>query len=235
MLRADLVFKGELLEKNEELSVEGIPYTFITYKVDQVIAGNYAEPTITLKYVGGTFANGNRLSATNTPDVIIGEQAILLVQKNSDTGCDLVECEHGRFLLDSGKIIAGNQSAIVVDDKGGVDYISHSAQLMGMHAASLEKSNLPQFVSHLKSLDKSTESLRKQTRVTVQNLDKNTPFKAYNVLTQSLKAPAVPKPGITQQQSFEAKGNSHDQWELEQLRKNGGNPVLSESYSGDKE
>ncbi|MGI9282483.1 MAG: hypothetical protein ACR2PX_23050 [Endozoicomonas sp.] len=158
----------------------------------------------------------------------------MLVQKNSDTGCDLVECEHGRFLLNSGKIIAGNQSAIVVDDKGGVDYISQSTQLKGMHAASLKKTNIPQFVSHLKSLDEASKSLRKKPRATVNNIDKNTPFKAYSVLTQSLKAPSVPQL-INTQQSFDAQGSSHDQWEREQLRNNGGNPVLTDSFKSEEE
>lgn len=229
--RADLIFKGELIEKSEGLSNEGIPYTFVTYQVDQVIAGKYPDQTITLKFVGGTFANGNRLSATNTPEVSVGEQSILMVQKSNDTGCDFVDCEHGRFILQGGKIIAANQSALVVDAKGGVDFISYSAQLKGSHKASLEKSNIPQFISHLKSLDQASNVLRKTPRLSVGNIDKHAPFAGYAALTRAMGAPKPPK---AKQPSRTLSKNQHDQWELEQLRKNGGNPVLPESYPGKK-
>ncbi|MCW8880464.1 MAG: hypothetical protein OQJ89_14970 [Kangiellaceae bacterium] len=229
--RSDLIFKGELIEKSEGLSMEGIPYTFVTYKLDQIIAGKYPDQTITLKYVGGTFANGNRLSATNTPEVSVGEQSILMVQKSNDTGCDFVDCEHGRFVLQGGKIIAANQSAIVVDAKGGVDFISYSAQLKGTHKASIEKSNIPQFISHLQALDQSSNALRKTARISVGNIDKHAPFAGYAALTRAMAAPKPPK-AKTQTRNLNA--NQHDQWELEQLRKNGGNPVLSESFPGEK-
>ena len=231
--RSDLIFKGELVEQSEGLSIEGIPYTFVTYKVDQVIAGKYPDQTITLKYVGGTFSNGNRLSATNTPEVAVGEESILMVQKSNDTGCDFVDCEHGRFVLQGGKIIAANQSALVVDAKGEVDFISYSAQLKGTHKASLEKSNIPQFIAHLKSLNQSSNALRKTARVSVGNIDKHAPFEAYSALTRAMAAPKPPKVKA-QSKARSLTANQHDQWELEQLRRNGGNPVLSESFPGKK-
>ena len=55
---ANFIFKGKLVDISNGLSVEEIPYTFVTYNVDEVIAGNYEESTITLKFVGGEFPNG---------------------------------------------------------------------------------------------------------------------------------------------------------------------------------
>lgn len=79
--RADFIFKGTLVDISEGLSVEGIPYTFATYDITQVISGNYAGNSITVKFVGGKFANGNLLTATNTPKVTLAEEAILMVQQ----------------------------------------------------------------------------------------------------------------------------------------------------------
>ena len=97
--RADLVFRGQVIEKYERLSIEQIPYTFVTYKVSEVIGGKYNNDTITVKFVGGQFANGNRLTASNSPVIELGEEAVMMIQQSKDSGCDFVDCEKGRFVL----------------------------------------------------------------------------------------------------------------------------------------
>lgn len=191
VLHSDLIFQGELLRKHEELSIEGIPYTFVTYKVDQIISGDYQEQSITLKYVGGHFLNGNLLSASNTPEVTVGEQAILLVQKSRNTGCDLVECEHGRFLLEDGRIISGNQSSIVIDDEGSIGYASYAAQRADRNSDNIRHISIPQFIAQLKYLDDALQDLRKIPKAKVSNIGKHVPFKASAGLTKSLKGPAA--------------------------------------------
>ncbi|TQV89434.1 hypothetical protein [Aliikangiella coralliicola] len=230
---SDLIFRGKLIEISEGLSIEEIPYTFVTYDVKEVIAGKYSNDTITLKFVGGEFPNGNRLTATNTPEVKLGENVILMVQQSQNTGCDFVECEHGRFVLEDGKVIAANESAIVVDDKGGIDYISFAARISGKHKLSLAKSNIPRFISHLKSLDKKSLHQRKSSKVSVTSADKYLPFKAYPALTRAKSAPQVPKKSV-KKKIPQQEGTAHDQWEVEQLRQNGGNPILSKSYPKDQ-
>ncbi|WP_444996067.1 hypothetical protein [Aliikangiella sp. IMCC44359] len=229
VVRSDLIFRGKLTEISEGLSVEEIPYTFVTYQVDEVVTGQYSEKTITLKFVGGEFPNGNRLSASNSPDVQLGEEAILMVQQSKDTGCDFVDCQHGRFVLEDGEIIAANESAIVVDGKGGIDYISFAARKSGTHKASLAKSNIPHFISHLKSLDKVSLMQRKSAKIAVSNTDKTLPFKAYSALTQAKSVPKIPKSAVSNKPR-KSESNPHDQWEEEELRLNGGNPILSKSY-----
>lgn len=232
VLRSDLIFRGKLISINQGQSIEEIPYTFVTYKIGEIIAGTYNKSTITLKFVGGEFPNGNRLTATNTPQVKLGEESILLVQQTRNTGCDFVECEHGRFVLDQGKVIAANESAITLDSKGGIDYISLAARKKGQYKSSLDKSNLTGFIAHLKKLDQSTLTLRKSNRTMVKDTDKLEPFNAYPALTQAMKAPKVPKNKLQSKNNpRQLKGNPHDQWELKQLRSNGGNPVLKTSYS----
>ena len=226
---SDLIFRGKLTEISEGLSIEDVPYTFVTYDVKEVIAGQYSDDTITLKFVGGTFPNGNRLSASNTPDVQLGEESILMVQQSRDTGCDFVNCEHGRFVVKNGEVIAANESAIVVDDNGGIDYISYAERKSGKHKHSLAKPNVSRFISHLKNLDKTSSAQKKGIRVSVSNTDKHIPFKAYSALTQAKNGPQVPKSAAKNTPRKLVEGSPHDQWEVEQLKRNGGNPVLKQS------
>lgn len=218
---ADLVFRGTLTEISEALSIEEIPYTFVTYKIKEIISGEYSENTITLKFVGGEFPNGNRLSASNSPDVQLGEESILFVQQNLDSGCDFVRCEQGRFLLKEGKIITASESAIVVDEKGGIDYISVKSQKNGSHKSSLEKQNIPNFITKLKSIDSKFSS----KNIVFRNTDKNMPFNAYAALTNAGKAPASLEPKKVKKSS--SKGSLHDQWEVQQVKENRGNPILN--------
>lgn len=235
VIRSDLIFRGELTKISYGYSIEEIPYTFITYDIKEVIVGEYSNHSITLKFVGGEFPNGNRLTATNTPEVQLGEDAILMVQQSRNTGCDIVECEHGRFVLEKGSIIAANESALIVDNKGGIDYISLPARKSGQYNSSLTKSNIPDFISSLKALDKKSLSLRKSARSMVIDTDKHSPFKAYPALTRAQKGPPVPGNALQNKTNpRQLKGSQQDRWEVEELRKNGGNPVLKKSYSKDQ-
>ncbi|KGJ93825.1 hypothetical protein [Colwellia psychrerythraea] len=225
--QAELVFKGTLIEISNGISIENIPYTFITYNVDDVISGAYQDSTITLKFVGGEYANGNRLTASNSPNIQLGEESVLFVQQGLDIGCDFVQCENGRFLLTDGKVIAANEQAIVVDDNNRIDYISYAAQRDGRHKASLKKQNIPNFISHLKGLGKKSLSQNK----IFKNTDKLLPFKGYASLTQAGQAPETPKNILSNKSNKGtakiATGSPHDQWEVEQLKQNGGDPILN--------
>ncbi|ACJ30012.1 Conserved hypothetical protein [Shewanella piezotolerans WP3] len=230
--RADFIFKGSLVDISEGLSIEEIPYTFVTYNISEVISGNYAGNSITLKFVGGEFPNGNILTATNTPEVTLGEEAILMVQQSQNTGCDFVECEHGRFVIQQGKVIAANESAIIIDDNGGVDYISAAAQLSGEHKSSLAKSNVTKFTNHLKSLVGTKAFTVNSVQLSVTDTDRKASFNAYPALTRASAAPNVPQSATKQQNGFTATSqtaSAHDQWEMEQLEQNNGNPVLNSS------
>ncbi|MEZ9819441.1 hypothetical protein AB4238_02285 [Shewanella sp. 10N.286.45.A1] len=230
--RADFIFKGSLIDISEGLSVEDIPYTFVTYDISEVISGNYAGNSITLKFVGGEFPNGNILTATNTPEVTLGEEAILMVQQSQNTGCDLVECEHGRFVIQQGKVIAANESAVIIDDNGGVDYISAKAQQNGEYKSSLAKSNVAKFSNHLKGLVSIKPFTVNSVQLSVTDTDRKASFNAYPALTRASAAPAVPQSATTQKNAFTATSqtptaSAQDQWEVEQLEKNAGNPVLN--------
>ena len=208
--RSDLIFRGKLTEISEALSIEGIPYTFVTYQVKEVIAGQYSLGSITLKFVGGEFPNGNRLSATNSPQVVLGEESILMAQQRQNTGCDFVDCEHGRFLLDGEQVIAANESAVVVDDKGSVEYISSAARNKALDSNVKAKSTIPRFIAHIKSIDQAASAQRKVARVGFSNTDKRAPFEAYPALTRAKAGPSIPKP-ISITPSLAPTNNDHNQ------------------------
>lgn len=227
--RADLVFHGTLKEISSEMSIEQIPYTFVTYDVHEVIAGHYSDDTLTLKYVGGDFPDGRSLIASNAPEVNLGEQSILMVQKNQDTGCDFVDCEDGRFVIEDGHIVAANQSAVVINDKGSVEYISYPARKSGEYKGLLDAMSVDKFISHLKTLD--AKPTGKGQRTTVTNIYRYVPFHAIKGLTNAGSPPPEESKPVTKG-APDTQGSSYDQWEEEQLRQNGGNPVLSQTYSG---
>lgn len=231
--RADLVFHGTLKEISNEMSIEQIPYTFVTYEVHEVIAGQYSDSTLTLKYVGGDFPDGRSLRASNAPEVKPGEQSILMVQKSQDTGCDFVDCEDGRFVIEDGQILAANKSAVVINDHGGVEYISSPARKSGEYKGLLDAMNVDKFIKHLKKLDAKSLNQGKGQRTTVTNTYRYEPFHAMKGLTQAGSAPPVPE-AFTKSAS-DSQGSPYDQWEEEQLKQSGGNPVLSQIYPGDSQ
>ncbi len=231
--RSEFIFRGELIDISERLSIEKIPYTFVTYRVAEVISGRYANNTITLKFVGGEFENGNRLSASNSPAVKVGEDAVLMVQQSVDTGCDFVDCEKGRFVLENGKVIAANESAVAVNEKGELAFTSLSERnAEGKKAKTnsrLAKSTIAGFIAHIKQLDKATALQKHHTPVETQDIDSHMPFQAYSVLTQAHKAPEVPRNELIFKKAKQLTGSQFDQWEAEQLRLNGGDPLLNHS------
>lgn len=229
---SELIFRGTSTEITEGLSVEGIPYTFVTYDIEEVISGQYFESTITLKFVGGTFANGNTLSASNSPQIKLGEQSILLVQQSTDTGCDFVQCELGRFLLEQGSVIAANGQAVIVDEHGSVDYMSANGLKNRDNRQANTTSNIGNFITKLRNIDKQVLSQRGDSfkRNTVKNVDKNSTFKAYIGLTQASKAPVelvAPSEALVKKNI--SHGSRHDKWEEAQVKRNKGNPVLTVS------
>ncbi|WP_028774356.1 hypothetical protein [Shewanella waksmanii] len=230
VLGSDLIIKGSLIDISEKLSLEGIPYTFVTYQIDDTINGRYDDTEITLKFVGGEFENGNRLSATNSPVVTLGEQAILFVQQQKDTGCDFVECEHGRMLIKEQQIYTANESAILLDGKGEVSYISHAQQQGEKYRDELTQSNADAFVQHLKQIANQPSIMGSVSLKPVVNIDKNLEFNAYPALSRAMAGPQVPKALQRRVEAADlaqkAVAGSHDAWELEQLQLNGGNPVL---------
>lgn len=246
VVQSELIFRGKLIDISEQLSVEKIPYTFVTYHVNEVVIGQYFNDTITLKFVGGHFPNGNKLTASNSPQVELGEESILMVQQSIDAGCDFVDCEKGRFAIEGGTVVSANESAVMVNDEGQINFVSSAAAKSKSNSVN---SNVANFVAYLKSLNKESlnkvpssqgkSSQAKSIKPNNFNRMKGVPFKAYSALTRASTAPqevnaktSVAQSNVTtKHELLTLEGSQFDQLEVEQLKKNGGNPLLGSSTS----
>lgn len=126
--QADYVFKGSVLKveyrKSEpsKSNPGGVPYTFVTYKVEQEYKNQFQKKEFTLKFLGGKMDEENILVASNTPLMDVGDTDILFVRNNTKSGCPLVGCEQGRFREISGLIFDNLGRSIVVTDEGAIEY-----------------------------------------------------------------------------------------------------------------
>ncbi|MEB4589620.1 hypothetical protein VSS37_01380 [Candidatus Thiothrix sp. Deng01] len=108
---ADLVFQGKVTSIDYKTSEAGDPFTFVTYQVDKVISGSYTDPTITLRFNGGFMDATHTLYSMSSeqPTFDVGDEDMLFVKGNGDSGCPLVGCTNGRI-----RVIQG----IYQDDSG---------------------------------------------------------------------------------------------------------------------
>jgi hypothetical protein len=99
---SDLVFKGKVVDvgyksSTPQNSSEGIPHTFVTYQISEVLTGQYSNPTITLRFVGGPTGDGGFLMVSHVPLFDVGDEDVLFVKDNTKSACPLVGCSDGRM------------------------------------------------------------------------------------------------------------------------------------------
>ena len=100
---ANLIFRGKVASVRYRTSrggrngSEGVPYTFVTYAVSSVLQGSTPGTSITLRFIGGADGRGGFVEAEGVPLFEVGDEDILFVAGNGESGCPLVTCEFGRF------------------------------------------------------------------------------------------------------------------------------------------
>ncbi|MCW8876575.1 MAG: hypothetical protein OQK04_02070 [Kangiellaceae bacterium] len=98
--KSDLVMQGEVIDIQYKDSKEGLPHTFVTYQVNEMISGSSKSDTVTLRFIGGEQRQGEKtryLTVSEVPTFEKGESDILFVTKNNSAICPLVSCSQGRF------------------------------------------------------------------------------------------------------------------------------------------
>jgi len=85
--QSDLVFRGTVVNIDyRESEARGdqapLPYTFVTYAVEEVLFGQYQESELTLRFLGGITERGEILTNTSAPKIDLGDEDILI----SDVG-----------------------------------------------------------------------------------------------------------------------------------------------------
>lgn len=90
---------------NATTDEEDIPYTHVTYQLQETLRGRAEGDTLTLQFVGGADGKGAFLFVSGVPTFQEGDEDILFVRGNGeDDNCPLVHCEYGRFRIDRGKV-----------------------------------------------------------------------------------------------------------------------------------
>lgn len=235
---ADLVFQGTVTNITYAASVEGIPHTFVTYKVEEVIKGSYRAPTLTLRFIGGVKIEGNvmrKLSVSHAPQFEQGQQDLLMVRGNTQTQCPLVRCAQGRFRFQQGMVTSEEGTVLAREPQGRVLALPPTQEQAGVgDFGSSGRSTAPApanplatpfdragFVAHVR------DAVARQgvaAPALVQSADPSKPFNG--------PAPAVSGPPGRQRSALQrssaasASQSEHDRQEIEALSRNAGNPVL---------
>jgi len=231
---ADLIFQGTVTDITYSASIEGIPHTFVTYRVEDVLKGSYQAPTLTLRFIGGVKIDGNvvrRLSVSHAPRFESGQQDLLMVKGNTQTQCPLVRCAQGRFRFQQGMVTNEEGDALARDAQGELRTLSRAPEQAGagdfgsgarVPAQSTDRSAAPfdstSFVAHVRQVIGQQGFAAASV---VQSADPSQPFKGPE---SAVSGP--PRPPMQLRQASQAPPSEHDRQEIEALIRNGGNPVL---------
>lgn len=234
---ADLVFQGTVTDITYAASIEGIPHTFVTYRVEDVLKGSYAAPSLTLRFIGGVKIEGNvmrKLSVSHAPKFESGQQDLLMVKGNTQTQCPLVRCAQGRFRFQEGMVTSEEGAVIARGPQNRVLALPAAAEQAGPgdfgagvtvrgdttpNAVPFDRAG---FVAHVREVI-GRQPLQAAAGV-IRSANPAEPFKG--------PEPAVAAPpnerrlAQPRRASTSAVQSEHDRQEIEALIRNGGNPVL---------
>jgi len=123
---AEYVFKGTVVDVQYRQSEgtpenpEGIPHTFVTYKVDEEYKSQGQNSEVTLRFTGGVIDEDKIMLNDSMPLMDIGDKDLLFVAGNGQKPCPLVNCKQGRFREIDGYMFDDDGSTIVLDDEGSL-------------------------------------------------------------------------------------------------------------------
>ena len=112
---ADVIFIGTALR--EEVALTGdarVPFTFVTFSVEQALKGTTVDRFLTLRFVGGRI--GRRvLEVEGMPEFQQGQKYLLFVNDNGKAGCPIVGWAQGvlHFSRD-----ARTGQTVLLDERG---------------------------------------------------------------------------------------------------------------------
>ena len=257
--QADVVFQGTVVDINyrdseAEKNQPALPHTFITYSIEDVLYGDVAGKTLTLRFIGGPTKEGGSMMSNQTPKFNIGDQDILFVRDNGVAECPLVECANGRFRVVENKmfneygqqIVEDNNNKLVLgrtekkddfnhffignqeikrkfaekfseDDDGNIRPRQFKPKQLKQQGRHLEIFDFSQNVRE-KMNKKPSRNQNKRNKI-VKNMDSNQLFRI-----SAPKHVALPEPAL--KAKSQADKNLQDQFEIEEIRFNRGNPVL---------
>ena len=123
--QADIVIEGVIVDIRYVLSEptgmedNGIPYTFVTYRVDESFKGEHPGKTVTLRFIGGEEPNSELyLTVSDVPMFDVGDRDVLFVTGNTKETSPLVLGTSGRLRIIDGEVYtdSGRSIQIKADD-----------------------------------------------------------------------------------------------------------------------
>lgn len=102
---SNLIFIGDVISISYGVSQSGsdgtapLPFTFVTYKIEQVLRGTPPARTFTMRFIGGPNNRGDFLTVSRVPHFHVHERDLLFVSGNGAQGCPLVSCQSGRYRI----------------------------------------------------------------------------------------------------------------------------------------
>lgn len=244
LAQSDLVFSGKVVSVEYKDSADGLPHTFVTYNVDQVISGRPDGAQVTLRFLGGRQQKGEvirYLDVSETPEFQVGDTDVLFASKNNRSICPLAKCTSGRFrnldgvlASDDGRAIIEKtdnsyaiSSAVITKDATTRGDVGHGANAVASVAREPVSPVVPatavkteQFITDLREQAREVASARVDTPVFISASIKDE-FKSAAMAPEI--APVDAAPGLLRRTTTPS---DFDRWEEDTVRKNNGNPVL---------
>ncbi len=138
---SDMIFEGQVVGIRSEAVGKKV-YTYISFEVNDVVRGKYAQDTVELRYLGGT-ANGVTMKVGDMKLPSYGERGIYFVEKlGGNTVHPLRGWGQGHFIVKQGsdgdKIYNSLGKAITEIDTGKQANISSAVKINNHTAAGVE-------------------------------------------------------------------------------------------------
>jgi hypothetical protein len=95
--QAQLVFSGEAVHREVVLSQDGsFPFTFVTFRVHEVLKGRYGDGEITLRLDGGETGR-EKVVVDGMPEFAVGDSYVLFLYGNGSVGCPVLGWWQGQL------------------------------------------------------------------------------------------------------------------------------------------
>lgn len=106
VVAADAVFVGRVLSTESRMSPpdlrgRSLPFTFVTWEVEDGLKGVQPGQRFTSRIIGGEMPDGRVMTVSNVPTFAVGDRDLILLNDNDEEGCPLVDGERGRIRLSS--------------------------------------------------------------------------------------------------------------------------------------
>ncbi len=111
--QSSLILHGEVVDiqyRNSEPTKEqpqGLPHTFVTYRVINTLRGKPPSEKVTLRIPGGADGQGGIYMETTAPVFARRQTDVLFVRGGEIQDCPLVDCVEGRFRVHNNQVFNG--------------------------------------------------------------------------------------------------------------------------------